>query len=193
MKKKKKQGKVDEDEMFEMISKHLHGLKSLELIILKGHLLVEYALSRYIDVLSQHKNTIDELRFTFTQKLEILKILGFISMSDEWDLELLEQLKTLNKIRNEIAHSLTFDRKMLDQLFKYHPKELEEYKRYKEGNRDREILIGIIPWIFGALEYLMERKEPHEEALKKLQDINADMRASIKHMDELWKSALIDP
>ena len=183
---------VDENEMFELIEQHFHGIKNIDLIILKGHLLVEYAMSRYIDVISNHDTSIDSLRFGFFQKLELCKILGFIDVTNQKDLEIYDQLKILNEIRNKIAHSLSFDRKMLDGLFKYHLDELEEYKRYKEANRDREILKGIIPWLFGALSRLMAQRETKAAALKAIQEINAEMKAATHYIDHLWKTAVLD-
>ena len=71
-------------------------------VLLKGHLLIEEALSRIIEQYVFHAEHLREARLTFNQKLLVARALCLRKARlGEWEL-----LTALNKLRNEIAHKL---------------------------------------------------------------------------------------
>jgi hypothetical protein len=166
---------VDTDEFSDLISGQLMGIKDIELLILKGHVLVEYALNRYIDAFSATDTSIEDSRFSFAQKLDVCKILGLIKNPDD---HLNEQLIALNKIRNQIAHTLTFDRQTLHQIFKHHPEEVEQYNSQQEDRKNIKILSGIISWLCGNIIGRLESKQTIDNSIREIgvQQIKRDLK-----------------
>jgi hypothetical protein len=156
---------VDTDEFSDLISGQLKGIKNIELLILKGHVLVEYALNKYIDAFSHTDISIEDSRFSFAQKLDVCRILGLIKNSTD---HLNEQLVALNKIRNQIAHTLTFDHKTLEQIFKHHPQEVQQFKSLKEDTKNIKVLSGIIPWLCGNIIGRLETKQTIDKAIREI-------------------------
>ena len=97
-----------------LIKEHLPKSNDLELLILKGHLLLEYLVNQIINIKSDNNFDVENSSFSFNQKIEILVILKII----EKDSEAFNILKTWNTLRNQIAHKLYFDRKLIDKLVK---------------------------------------------------------------------------
>lgn len=91
---------------------HLINCKDFDSAIIKGHLLTEYALDRYIEYKSLPRVDISELRFSYSTKMEVAKILG-LSLNDT---SIYNKLKLLNKLRNSIAHTLNFNEKVLEDF-----------------------------------------------------------------------------
>ena len=87
-----------------------------EIIILKCHLVVEYALNHLIIKVGKNRLDIDKARFTFSNKVKIAQLLGlFESKSDELKIF----IDDLNKIRNQIAHRLSYDESLLEKICNY--------------------------------------------------------------------------
>jgi hypothetical protein len=61
-----------------LIKEHMPRSNDLELIILKGHILLEYILNQIINIKSDNNIEIENTNFSFNQKIEILVILNFI-------------------------------------------------------------------------------------------------------------------
>ncbi len=93
----------------------LSGITNLELLILKGHILVEYAINLYLEAISKNEQSdFFKENFTFSNKLSILKHFGNLGSKDE---NLYQEIHLLNKLRNDIAHSLTYNEKHLQDFF----------------------------------------------------------------------------
>lgn len=86
--------------------KHLNELEGL---IIRAHLIVEKNLNRIIEVVVINPSYRPE-KFSFSQKLEIAKMLGAIVPEFE------SPIRLLNKLRNQIAHSFHFDSSTLKDL-----------------------------------------------------------------------------
>ncbi len=157
--------KVNEKEFGLLISKHITNINDIELLILKGHLLVEYILNKYIDSFSDHGKRMEESKFTFSQKIHVCKILGLFSADGD---TLEEQILILNKIRNQIAHSLSFKRSLLNQLYKFHPKFKDRFKNEIGKRKDILLLTTIIPYVCGNIYGILETKFIFEEIVKEV-------------------------
>jgi hypothetical protein len=93
--------------LWKTIQKELLCAQDIETVILKSHLLIETQINAALE--ARLGSEIDNLRLSFTQKLELLaciwpslkdkSILGARSLYEDW--------KGMNGIRNKIAHQLS--------------------------------------------------------------------------------------
>ncbi|MBS1600607.1 MAG: hypothetical protein JST75_20450 [Bacteroidetes bacterium] len=141
--------KIDADEFRDFIIKQLEGIENVELFILKGHILIEYALNKYIDSFSQHDESFEDARFGFASKIQICKILGLFFGNVNDNLE--RQLLIINKIRNQIAHTLDFEERLLLDLYNLSAGEIDELAKYSKQDKGLVMLHDIIPWICGNI------------------------------------------
>jgi hypothetical protein len=111
---------------------------SLEFAALKAHLIIEHALSRYIQSFATTYVDVKTLRFSFAQKLEIAYLLGFGAN----DPTLLPTIESLNKIRNQVAHTFELDRSSLDEIIQINSEEHKDLK--PKDDRER---IKFLRWI----------------------------------------------
>jgi len=100
--------------LFDKFLKHLFDCRDTDNLIIKGHILTEYALNFYIEMSSVEKIDLKETRFTYSNKIDIARILGLFKK----DIFLYNELKLLNKLRNSIAHKLKYDEKILAEFLK---------------------------------------------------------------------------
>jgi hypothetical protein len=93
--------------------KHFAGLDSLDLIVLKGQLLIETALDNILSTIFFHPEHIFRGRFGFAQKVQIARAYCL----DKDKLPIWPIILSVNAVRNEIAHNLEGKRQQkLDQL-----------------------------------------------------------------------------
>ena len=92
---------------------HLLECKDMDNLILKGHLMTERALQYYINEKAIKKVNFKKVRFTYSNKLEIAKLLGLFEKKET---QLYRLLKLLNGLRNSIAHSVEIDSKILKKF-----------------------------------------------------------------------------
>ena len=137
-------GKEREDELrkvnndLEKIVGKFPRTQNLEYAILKSHLIVEYALIQYIRCFAATFVDMKDLRFSFTQKLEIAYLMGFGAN----DPILLPTVEALNRIRNQVSHTFALDREAVDELLRINH---DEYKAFKPKN-DRQ-RVQCLRWI----------------------------------------------
>ncbi|MCX6237062.1 MAG: hypothetical protein NTY07_05790 [Bacteroidia bacterium] len=82
---------------------HLDSKTDLELILLKGHLLMEMIM----DTALGKNNTTNYKNYSFYKKISILETVDF---NDNHKKELIiSSLKTLNNLRNKLSHEFQFD------------------------------------------------------------------------------------
>lgn len=113
--------------LFDKFLKHLFDCRDTDNLIIKGHILTEYAMNFYIEMSSVEKIDLKETRFTYSNKIDIVKILGLFKR----DPFLYNELKLLNKLRNSIAHKLKFDEKILTEFLKGFEKHKSKFKSAK--------------------------------------------------------------
>jgi hypothetical protein len=92
------------------------AFSSIEGIIIRGHILYEKELDLAIGLNIPKKEHYDPEKFTFSHKVRIARMLALI---DKW----LTEVNALNKLRNQIAHSLAYDDKLVDIIIKSTEKE----------------------------------------------------------------------
>ncbi len=82
---------------------HLDNKTDLELILLKGHLLLEYIL----DTALERNNVLDYKDYSFYRKILVLEKIDFgDNVKKDF---IISSLQTVNKLRNKVAHEFHFD------------------------------------------------------------------------------------
>ena len=92
-----------------LADKHTNDFRKIteiEGIIIRGHIVVERQLIRAIEMSVENPSELDPERLSFSNKVMIAHMMG---ISDLFKVE----LKSLNNLRNQVAHSLQFDIKLL--------------------------------------------------------------------------------
>ena len=105
---------------------HMFGIKDLDYLILKGHILTEHSLNFFIEQTSIEKINFEKIKFSYSNKIEIAKTLGLFKSNPK----IYEELKLLNKLRNSIAHKLKYDEK----LFKDFIRGFKPYENFLESD-----------------------------------------------------------
>ncbi|WP_171232297.1 hypothetical protein [Ruegeria sp. HKCCA4812] len=90
------------EEMRDRVQAVFGAFDETVLIVLKGHLLIEEMLDSIIRTFVFHPDYLDDARLSFTQKLHIARSISL----DEHDNAMWEIAIRINRLRNELAHSL---------------------------------------------------------------------------------------
>jgi hypothetical protein len=126
------------DDLRDIVRLQFPRTQNLEYAILKSHLIVEYAFVQYIRCFAANFVSLKDLRFTFYQKLEIAYLMGF-GVNDPI---LLPTVETLNRVRNQVAHTFAIDRAAVDELLRINHEEYNEF----EPKNDRQ-RVQCLRWI----------------------------------------------
>lgn len=103
------------EEFGDFVAKKLLGITDMSLLILKGHVIVEYTLNCYLESISKSSSPdFFKENFSFANKTKIAKHFGNLGSLEQ---TLNEELVLLNKLRNSIAHTLDYNEKHLEELF----------------------------------------------------------------------------
>jgi hypothetical protein len=103
---------TDQKDKFFLLHDQLRFIKDPELLILKGHLLVEHLLNELLTKFDKSGEATDSLlRFKFSDKLIIAKTLGvFLYPSGK---HIFENVYKLNVLRNKLSHNLHYDKNLI--------------------------------------------------------------------------------
>ena len=94
-------------QVFAALQKHVHSQSEPELLLLKGHLILEQCLNELLRVYIADTDALDKLNLTFSRKLDLLGALGHHRYSPGANGD--AQIRELNRIRNKLAHRLDFE------------------------------------------------------------------------------------
>ncbi len=144
-----------------LLNKEIPKGRNLDLVILKCHILIEFMMNQYINLLSESKVDVTKERFTISQKLTIVHMLGFI-----FDPLILPSIEIINKLRNQVAHRLTIDRGLIDKLLKINSEDPDTFIEPNDAERAKGIK-SITRFICYAFLGVIEAKhiEAHKELL----------------------------
>ncbi len=93
---------MDSNDFLKKLQRHLHKADDIEFMLLKGHLILEQALSQMLLLHIHSEKSLNDLSLTFARKLDL-----FVALSGtEWDE--IRHLREINRIRNKLAHQLEF-------------------------------------------------------------------------------------
>lgn len=105
--------------------------KNLEYMVLKCHIITEFAITKYIQFFSPP--VIDEayVKLNYVQKLDIAHMMG-LAYTDPC---IIPSLELLNRARNQVAHKLNFEIAIIDELVRINSEDYHEKAALE--NRDR--------------------------------------------------------
>ncbi|MBI1349464.1 hypothetical protein GC163_24630 [bacterium] len=93
---------MNSNALFDHLESYVRSKDDVELILLKGHLVLEQALNQMLLVHFKNCQDIAELNLTFSKKLDLLQALrGNDHLSGEFNL-----IREVNRIRNRLAHQI---------------------------------------------------------------------------------------
>jgi len=127
---------MESEDILHAVSVKLYEFEDIEMILLKGHLILEQTVNNLIYVHVKDHKKIDKMKLQFAKKIDLLAaILGSGTIfSKEY-----KHLKEINRIRNKLAHDLFFD-KFHDDLktwscsvLGYTPKTINRKTTYKNS------------------------------------------------------------
>ena len=161
-----KHKKISDEEFYPFIKKELDEIKDLQMLILKGHIIVEYSLNKFIDDIADNSFDIFKENFQFSQKVKICKALGLFAPRHR---PLEEIILTLNKVRNSIAHYLEFDQDEFKKLISLHKNMAKDVRPINESWSDfevtREIIVAITGLTVGRKKGLQKIKKFSQDFL----------------------------
>jgi len=97
---------MNSDEILKALDKHLAEVEDIELMLLKGHLILEQVLNELLILYFNNRKNLENLNLMFSKKLELLVGLKGPLTGMKADMA---HLKEINRIRNKLAHQLEFD------------------------------------------------------------------------------------
>ena len=153
--------KYSTEEFVNFSTGELNEISDVQLLILKGHILVEYCLNCYLESVSTSENSdfFKKDKMNFSTKLKVLK--HFTTFGS--DADIIEELIMLNSIRNEIAHSLSYNENLLKKLFAEIKKKSPSGIFLNPNSNIKAKIIGSIAFIngalFGAYKYNTDKKD----------------------------------
>jgi hypothetical protein len=149
MRKRKKELGLSGIEFRDFTLKNLASIDDLQLLIIKGHILLEYSLNKYVAGCAANSFDINSTNLTFANTLHIASALGLFH-DDESDL-LQEKIKKINSLRNEIAHQMEYNESIIKSLISLFLSDDSVSDFIKKTNSDLDNLRYIIVFICGEI------------------------------------------
>ena len=138
-------------------------LQDTELILLKGHLLLEEQITSLIESYLMKPKGLEQARLSFAQKAHLLFCLHQISITHD-DLKLILEL---NRIRNRLAHEADFEKNHEDlrqwacSVLDHTPKTIRRPKTYRNTlAKAFAILIGFYTGVSRSRHEILKKKSP---------------------------------
>lgn len=97
---------MDPEDVFEALEAHLRFQSEPELLLLKGHLILEQCLNQLLRTYVADEKALERMNLSFSRKLDLLVTLGhrhYVVGSNGDAL-----IRDINRIRNKLAHQLHF-------------------------------------------------------------------------------------
>lgn len=124
----------------------LKEFNDMEMILLKGHLVLEQILYQLISAHQLDSKRVDAMNLMFSKALELAMAIDANAIKDQYP-----HLKEINRIRNKVAHELFFDdyhgdlKKWASTVLGYTPKTINSKRMYKCH------VIKAFSWLAGVL------------------------------------------
>lgn len=133
----------------EIAIEELSNCNDLELIIVKGHIIIEFVLNHFLHSYFSKADELENCKLGFTQKVSLIKAIG-VNLD-----EVSEMINLVTKLRNDISHRLTYNKRHLSTLINLGAKEYPPIKQLaKEGNRPATI--AVLAYIGGVVTRKLE-------------------------------------
>ena len=121
------------DDLKDVVKRQFPRTGILEYAVLKAHLIVEHAITQYIRCHSLTAVSLDEIKFSFAQKLDVAYLMGFGTNNPT----LFPIAERLNKVRNQVAHRFEMDRKQLDEMLRVGSGDYDDFTVLSDRDRIR--------------------------------------------------------
>ena len=96
---------MESDQLFKALERHLRAKDDIEMILLKGHLVLEQVLNQMLLGHIGREEDLVGLNLMFSKKIDLLVALS----GGLYDKDDIYQLREINRIRNKLAHNLEFN------------------------------------------------------------------------------------
>ncbi len=96
---------MESDQLFAALERHLRAKDDIEMILLKGHLVLEQVLNQMLLGYIGKEEDLVSLNLMFSKKIDLLIALS----GGHYDKDDIYQLREINRIRNKLAHNLEFN------------------------------------------------------------------------------------
>ena len=147
--KRMKSPEIPDDNFKKFINNELESISDIQLLVLKGHVLIEYSLNKFIEASFDETFKLNKTNFTFSHKINIAKALGLFWKNKSDFLE--DHIKDINKLRNQIAHSLSFDNQILERIINYYIEIAKTPHLMGREKSDFDNFFHVIPSICGNI------------------------------------------
>lgn len=109
-------GYVNSGHLLQYIHSQLQPINDVELLLLKGHLMIEYLFNQGIIRFSRtdESGTKTLLKFGFMEKLALMEFMGMFFRTDGETLK--AQITKVNTIRNKLSHNLEYEKSLIPSL-----------------------------------------------------------------------------
>jgi hypothetical protein len=136
-------------EFKDFIQNEVVTINDTSLLILKSHIIVEYTMNCYLEAISKSDDSdFFKENFSFSEKIKMVKYFGELGNKEE---NLIKELTLLNKLRNDIAHSLTYNQIHLNELFAELEKKNPKGFYSNKLKSDNEKIVGAVAFLCGAI------------------------------------------
>jgi len=139
--------------VIQMFNKHMPRSKDITMIILKGHLLVEQALTDILDTELPYSKALDDAKMSFSNRLAVVKSIYGTDTSFPYGL-----IENLNSLRNQLVHNLEpkdMESKLDDFIIRTKQSKvrlLSEYEQLEISDRLKLAIISILAFVCGMKE-----------------------------------------
>lgn len=113
-----------EEELRQIAATAIPRTRNLEYMILKCHLITEFALTQYIRFHAVPVVGLKEIRFGYAQKLEVAYLMGFGVANTS----LIPSLELLNRVRNQVAHTFHLDVAVVNELLRINSDDYDDFQ-----------------------------------------------------------------
>lgn len=119
---------LHKDEYLKYYMEKFGEIKEAPLIILQGHIILEYLLDILLANISNSRdNDFSKQGYSFSRKIQLLSL---FAPSDVGMKSFIIGIGLLNDLRNKIAHKLTYNQKDADELLERGLKQQKHYENY---------------------------------------------------------------
>jgi len=174
--------------MLDRFNAALASVDETTLVLLKGHLLIEEALVKIIELHTYHHEHLDAARLGFNQKACVARSLAFRRADiGEWEL-----IQAINSLRNDLAHHLESDEreKKLSRLREVYLREAAGMGNVDEHRLDPPHLIAsACALVLGVLSSIQEDSNALRGFIHSLdRTLNPDLEPFQRHVNRATRS-----
>lgn len=147
----------DLNHLLELIERHLEEETSIISTIIKGHLLVEHTMNVALEILTDGYKKYRPKGPKFADKIRYCDMFGLFVSNPQ----IYEQMELLNKLRNGIAHNLTYDMNEIRMLYGYHKQNFHVYdgildEERKELKKLSHCMMAIAGHLLAATDFKVQ-------------------------------------